>query len=172
MLFCSNSITSHHIATNFCTWHDSIAVVSCAKFVATTLLESRGAKQNFYRILWHFLVKLPRRVWFPENNSTCLTCIVGRADVVSFAFTLPWESMACLTKHKDGINLNRDLIHFDFHSIDILNLFESLTLSSSLLMSQQLWRHTFSSQPFEAILRNPYLNIHYHGVTIAWLFHI
>ena len=29
---CCNSIPGHHIATNFCTCHDSIAVMSCAKF--------------------------------------------------------------------------------------------------------------------------------------------
>ena len=30
--FCCNSVRTHQIATNFCTCHDSIAVVSCAKF--------------------------------------------------------------------------------------------------------------------------------------------
>ena len=27
-----NVVLGHHIATNFCTWHDSIAVMPCAKF--------------------------------------------------------------------------------------------------------------------------------------------
>ena len=31
-LFCCNSICCNQIITNFCTWHDSTAVMSCAKF--------------------------------------------------------------------------------------------------------------------------------------------
>ena len=48
---CSNSVTGHQIATNFCTCHDSTAVVPCTKFCSDHCIgiEMR-AKRNFYRI--------------------------------------------------------------------------------------------------------------------------
>ena len=45
---CCNSIPGHHIATNFCTCHDSIAVMSCAKFCSDRFFRIlKRAKQNF-----------------------------------------------------------------------------------------------------------------------------
>ena len=48
---CSNSITGHQIATNFCTCHDSTAVVPCTKFCSDHCIgiEMRP-KRNFHRI--------------------------------------------------------------------------------------------------------------------------
>ena len=48
---CCNSVAGHQIATNFCTCHDSTAVVPCTKFCSdhSIRLEMR-VKQNFHRI--------------------------------------------------------------------------------------------------------------------------
>ena len=36
-------IAGHQIATNFCTWHDSTAVVPCTNFIANVMLKSMWA---------------------------------------------------------------------------------------------------------------------------------
>ena len=48
---CCNSVTGDQIATNFCTCHDSTAVVPCTKFCSDHCIgiEMR-AKRNFHRI--------------------------------------------------------------------------------------------------------------------------
>ena len=54
---CCNSVTGHQIATNFCTCHDSKAVVPCTKFCSdhSIRLEMR-VKRNFHRI-WNAMEK-------------------------------------------------------------------------------------------------------------------
>ena len=54
---CLNSVAGHQIATNFCTCHDSTAVVPCAKFCSdhSIRLEMR-VKRNFHRI-WNAMEK-------------------------------------------------------------------------------------------------------------------
>ena len=47
---CSNPNTTEGIATKFCTWHDSIAAVACAKFCSDLMVIcSDRAGQIFYR---------------------------------------------------------------------------------------------------------------------------
>ena len=48
---CSHPNLNQGIATKFCTWHDSIAVVSCAKFCSYhATMDLITTKWNFYRI--------------------------------------------------------------------------------------------------------------------------
>ena len=57
-MHCCKSMTDHQIATNFCTCHDSIAVMSCAKFRGNHFVRNgRTAKQNFHKI-WIAMEKL------------------------------------------------------------------------------------------------------------------
>ena len=49
---CCNSVTGHQIATNFCTCHDSTAVVPCTKFCSDHCIRiEMRVKRNFHRIL-------------------------------------------------------------------------------------------------------------------------
>ena len=46
-LLCCKSVTGHWIATNFCTWHDSTAVVPCTKFCSDHWIRTKViVKQN------------------------------------------------------------------------------------------------------------------------------
>ena len=48
---CCNSVAVHHIATNFCTCHDSTAVVSCTKVCSDHYIRIEvRAKRNFHGI--------------------------------------------------------------------------------------------------------------------------
>ena len=48
---CHNSLAGHQIATNFCTCHDSTAVVPCTKFCSDHGIRIEvGVKRNFHRI--------------------------------------------------------------------------------------------------------------------------
>ena len=57
---CCNSVTGHQIATNFCTYHHSTAVVPCTKFCSDHCIgiEMR-AKRHFHRI-W---IAMEKRQW-------------------------------------------------------------------------------------------------------------
>ena len=61
---CCNSVAAHQIETNFCTCHDSTAVVSCTKFCSNHFirLEMR-VKRNFHRN-WNAMEK-PLVKWGP-----------------------------------------------------------------------------------------------------------
>ena len=48
---CCNSVAGHQIATNFCTCHDSTAVVPCTKFCSDHCIRIElRVKRNFHRI--------------------------------------------------------------------------------------------------------------------------
>ena len=48
---CCNSVAGHQIATNFCAFHDSTAVVSCTKFCSDHGIRIEvSVKRNFHRI--------------------------------------------------------------------------------------------------------------------------
>ena len=48
---CHNSVAGHQIATNFCTCHDSTAVVPCTKFCSDHYIRIEvRVKRNFHRI--------------------------------------------------------------------------------------------------------------------------
>ena len=55
---CCNSVTGHQIATNFCTCHDSTAVVPCTKFCSDHYIRiEMRVKRDFHRI-WIAMEKL------------------------------------------------------------------------------------------------------------------
>ena len=72
-LFCCNSAPDDQIASNFCTCHNSTAVVACAKFCSNHFIKNwMRAKQNFHRI-W-IMMELSWLVWSPE----CVLLFAGR----------------------------------------------------------------------------------------------
>ena len=61
-----NSITDYHIATNFCTWHNSIAVVSCAKLCSNHFIRiwirSKWNVHYIWIMMQNLLVKWTKRL--------------------------------------------------------------------------------------------------------------
>ena len=68
--FSCNSIAGDHITTKFCTRHDSIAVMPCAKFCSDHFIRiwMRG-KWNFHRI-WIVMERLLVK-WAPDQPTFC-----------------------------------------------------------------------------------------------------
>ena len=78
----TNSVAGHHITTKFCTWHDSIDVVSCAKFCRITSSEF-GWKQNEVFItfeLWKIVSEMG------PNDTTTVVVKLGRHHENYWAF--------------------------------------------------------------------------------------
>ena len=81
--FCSHPNTNKVIATIFGTWHDSWAVVACAKFCCDMVISNwKRAKWNFHRI-WIVMEKslvkwVPdchrTKVWYHNGNRPVLIC--------------------------------------------------------------------------------------------------
>ena len=72
---CCNSVTGHQIATNFCTCHDSTAVVPCTKFCSDHFIRREmRVKRNFHRI-WNAMEK-PLVKRGPRHNFTSVCFIV------------------------------------------------------------------------------------------------
>ena len=73
--FSSNSITVDHIATKFGTWHDSWAVVPCAKVCSDHIISTwMRAKWNFHHI-WIVMEKLLVK-WAPGHSMVlCKTAV-------------------------------------------------------------------------------------------------
>ena len=58
---CHNAVAGHQIATNFCTCHDSTAVVPCAKFCSDHCIRIEvRVKRNFHR---KFELQWKKRYW-------------------------------------------------------------------------------------------------------------
>ena len=106
---CCNSIAGHQIATNFCTCHDSTAVVPCTKFCSDygIRVEVR-VKRNFHRI-WITMekpfVKRGPGSWNLQVHefSCCGTCHPGRSYLVhcpgALSLThLPLDKMAAISQ--------------------------------------------------------------------------
>ena len=74
---CNNSVAGHQIATNFCTWHDSTAVVPCTKFYSDHCIRIEvRVERNFHRI-WIAMEKpLVKRGPGPDN---CLVQLGNRS---------------------------------------------------------------------------------------------
>ena len=81
---CHNSIAGHQIATNFCTCHDSTAVVPCAKFCSDHCIRiEMRANRNSHRI-WIAMEKpLVKRA--PE------TCSLWLWLITTYAFASRWQ---------------------------------------------------------------------------------
>ena len=67
ILLSCNLAHGYQIATNFCTWHDSIALMSCAKFCSNHYITIWMKKKNFFiicelwwgNLLWHGFLSMP-----------------------------------------------------------------------------------------------------------------
>ena len=84
---CCNSVAGHQIATNFCTCHDSTAVVPCTKFCSDHCIRiEMRVKRNFHRIwiaMEKALVKWGpgqlqcnptlHHIWVTSSTITCWT---------------------------------------------------------------------------------------------------
>ena len=76
---CHNSVAGHQIATSFCTWPDSTAVVPCTKFCSDHWIRiDVRVKRNFHRI-WIAMKK-------PLVKRVLLSCTRGAASSV-----LEWQ---------------------------------------------------------------------------------
>ena len=91
--FCSHPNTNKVITTIFGTWHDSWAVVACAKFWCDMVISNWiRAKWNFHRI-WIVMEKsLVKRA--PDHDT-------GTEIRYQDPCTLPWSKMATATTGKD-----------------------------------------------------------------------
>ena len=93
---CHNSVARHQIATNFCTCHDSTAVVPCTKFCSDHCIRIEvSVKRNFHRI-WIAMEKpLVKRA--PEQLFTRLptACLwgwhMGRPVIWEFCELIVWS---------------------------------------------------------------------------------
>ena len=78
---CHNSVARHQIATNFCTNHDSTAVVPCTKFCSDHYIRIKvSVKRNFHRIwiaMEKPLMKRAPGLWRIENDTICHIVIIG-----------------------------------------------------------------------------------------------
>ena len=64
---CCNSVTCHQYATNFCTCHDSTAVVPCTKFCSDHCIRiaaKRASREN----LWWFQCGVPTQFSWRSNS--------------------------------------------------------------------------------------------------------
>ena len=95
--FYGNCIVGFHISPNFCTCHDSIAVVPCAQFRSDHLTTTRmGSEWNFHRI-WitmenSFMKWAPANTFQPEKtHPSCFpTALVYSQDELT---AWDWVSM-------------------------------------------------------------------------------
>ena len=101
--FCSHPNTNKVIATIFGTWHDSWAVVACAKCCCDMIISSWiRAKWNFHHI-WIVMEKslvkwVPASVWLRTSSSSCICLTFVRIRWWVINWTL--FSKAILHSHK------------------------------------------------------------------------
>ena len=85
--FSSNSTTDDHIATTFGTWHDSPAVVPCAKYCSDHFISIwMRAKWNFHHI-WNVMEKMLVK-WAPVVKLT----FCAQHSFMKFVIKLPVPS--------------------------------------------------------------------------------
>ena len=73
---CHNSVAGHQIATNFCTCHDSTAVVPCTKFCSDHCIRIEvRVKRNFHRI-WIAMEKPSVKRAPAWLRMACVECVV------------------------------------------------------------------------------------------------
>ena len=85
---CHNSVAGHQIATNFCTCHDSTAVVPCTKFCSNHCIRIEvRVKRNFHRI-WIAMEKpLVKRGPGPVQIDRVCSCTKHMAIFMAGAWT-------------------------------------------------------------------------------------
>ena len=80
-----NSIYGHHIATNFCTCHDSIAVVTCAKFHDNLCIITAMTT----RLYFPFILYCERKIISGMGTET-QNRIQGIILLATFIITIMW----------------------------------------------------------------------------------
>ena len=90
--FCSHPNTNKVIATIFGTWHDSWAVVACAKFCCDMVIS------NWIRAKWNF-----HRIWIVMEKS--LVKWVPAQQCVMHAHQSCIEGQLTLAKQSENINI-------------------------------------------------------------------
>ena len=76
---CHNSIAGHQIATNFCTCHDSTAVVPCTKFCSNHCIRIEvRVKRNFHRVWIAIENPLVKRgpAWYSGHMGSCAAKLI------------------------------------------------------------------------------------------------
>ena len=68
---CCNSIVVHQTATNFCTCHDSTAVLSCAKFCSYGWVKIKVRMNQILHWIWN-VAEITLVKWAPELRTACL----------------------------------------------------------------------------------------------------
>ena len=92
---CCNSVVSHQIATNFCTCHDSTAVVPCTKFCSDHCIRiEMRVKRNFHRI-WIAMEKPLMKRGPGVKNTTVNKRKLSMAVIAGNNFLLP----ICASSH-------------------------------------------------------------------------
>ena len=88
---CCNSVVGHQIATNFCTCHDSTAVVPCTKFCSYHCIKiEMRVKRNFHRI-WIAMEKplVKRGPGYASQHCWCL-CLAHEVVITWKSFPYYW----------------------------------------------------------------------------------
>ena len=107
-LFRCNSIAGHLIATNLCTCHDSIAVMSCAKLCSYRYVRRwMGAKRNFHQlwiVWWKNGSEMGTRTHVPSINSghVSTASVNQRRCYISNAFShwlITWSCVIWDNRH-------------------------------------------------------------------------
>ena len=117
---CCNSFAGHKIATNFCKWHDSCAVLSCTTFCSNHCIRIEvRMKRNFHRI-WIVMVKL----------------LVKQALVhIIFVFSASWDYINTQRNVETKFyeltrGMGKKLFHIRFAFSNKDNLLECFTLNT------------------------------------------
>ena len=127
-LFECNSIVGYHIASKFCTCHDSIAVMPCATFHSDHFITTwMRAKWNFHRI-WIMMAKSFAK-WILDLNMLNSEMQSIRNTISIVLATFPNTSQQISPKIEELLYLSIQLVQ---------NLLQSLNLVKILYMLQML----------------------------------
>ena len=100
---CCNSVAGHQIATNFCTCHDSTAVVPCTKFCSYHCIRiEMRVKRNFHRI-W-IAMKKPLVKRGPVRNCWKATVCCEKSK---FTISSTWLEKGSVSHQDNMITLSQ-----------------------------------------------------------------
>ena len=136
--FCSHPNTNKVIATIFGTWHDSWAVVACAKFCCDMVISNWiRAKWNFHRI-WIVMEKSLVK-WAPEPMQTYVHyCYLHHHQQTFVIFQL---------------KINKQLFQFNVNSfrLQYINFLHAKFFSRNMYLQFLSFLHTDMTQVVEIL---------------------
>ena len=88
-----NSVAADHIATKFCTFHDSTVVVSCAKYCSDHIIKIWMRTKLTFRHIWILIEKLLVK-WAPDLRAN----VWVRISVNIHILILPWIFITSLSQ--------------------------------------------------------------------------